>query len=100
MAFTNFLWDSVSFGRVVAIDLDTHETEVIASGVGIYYHLVDIPDVGPAFSLLKFGPALSYPFLSPNWGVGIQSTGTYAKRKMNKRAIFPPYSVGFMAYQY
>ena len=96
----SFLWDTVSFGRVIAIDTETQKTEVVSSGVGVYYHIVDIPDIGPAFSLLKFGPALSLPYLSPNWGVGIKSTGTYAKRKMNKRAVFPPYSVGFIAYQF
>ncbi len=96
----NFLWDSISFGRVLAIDTNTEASEVVANGVGIYYHLVDVPDIGPVFSLLKFGPSFSFPYLSPNWGVGIKSTGTYAKRKMNKRALFPPYSVGFVDYQY
>ncbi len=96
----NFLWDSIAFGRILAIDTETGETEMAAHGVGIYYHLVDVPDIGPVFSLLKFGPSFSFPYISPSWGLGIKSTGTYAKRKMNKRAIFPPYSIGFVDYQY
>ncbi len=95
-----FLWDSISFGRIVAIDLDTEISETISSGVGVYYHLIDVPDIGPTFSLLKLGPSFSFPYLTPTWGLGIKSTGTYAKRKMNKRAIFPPYSIGFVDYQY
>ncbi len=95
-----FLWDSISFGRILAVNLETETSETISSGVGVYYHLVDIPDTGPAFSLLKFGPSFSFPYITPTWGLGIKSTGTYAKRKMNKRAIFPPYSIGFVDYQY
>lgn len=96
----SLLWDSVAFGRIVAIDLTTGEHEEIASGVGVYYHLVDVPDIGPVFSLLKFGPSFSFPYITPTWGVGVKSTGTYAKRKMDKKAVFPPYSVGRVSYQY
>lgn len=94
-----FLWDSIAIGRVIAINLDTGEYETAASGVGIYYDIVDVPEIGPVFSLLKFGPSFSFPYLSPNWGLGISSTGTYTKRKMDKKTVFPPYSVGFVDYQ-
>jgi hypothetical protein len=97
---TGFLWDAISIGRVVSLDTETGHYETAASGVGLYYDLVDVPDIGPVFSLLKFGPSFSFPYLAPSWGVGIKSTGTYAKRGMNGRAIFPPYSVGFVDYQY
>lgn len=95
-----FLWDSASFGRVIAIDTETGEQSKISAGAGIYYHLVDVPDIGPVFSLMKFGPAFSFPYLTPNWGVGVKSTGTYTKRKMNKYAVFPPYSLGHVDFQY
>lgn len=97
---TNFLWDSISIGRVIALDVETAKTETIASGVGLYYDLVDVPDIGPVFSLLKFGPSFSFPYMAPSWGLGIKSTGTYAKRAMDGHAIFPPYSVGFVVFQY
>jgi hypothetical protein len=97
---TSFLWDAVSIGRIISLNTETGTHEIVASGVGLYYDLVDVPDIGPVFSLLKFGPSFSFPYLAPSWGVGIKSTGTYAKRAMNGRAIFPPYSVGFVDYQY
>lgn len=94
------LRDNVSLGRVIAVNTQSGAIDNVAGGVGIYYHLVDVPDIGPVFSLLKFGPSLSYPFIVPSWGLGIKSTGTYTKRKMNYRALFPPYSVGYVGYQY
>lgn len=97
---TSFLWDSIAIGRVIALDVDTGKYDTVSSGVGLYYDLVDVPDIGPVFSLLKFGPSFSFPYLSPSWGVGIKSTGTYAKRAMDGHAIFPPYSVGFVVFQY
>lgn len=99
-AAKSILWDSVALGRVIAVDAQSGAVDTVASGVGIYYHLIDVPDIGPVFSLLKFGPSLGYPFIAPSWGLGIKSTGTYAKRKMNYRALFPPYSVGYVGYQY
>ncbi|PCK07450.1 MAG: hypothetical protein COA42_14210 [Alteromonadaceae bacterium] len=96
----NFLSTSVSFGRIVAIDPNTGDTETISSGGGIFYHLVDVPDIGPVFSLLKFGPSFSFPYLTPSWGLGVKSTGTYAMRKMNRYAVFPPYSIGYVDFQY
>lgn len=98
-AAKDILWGSISFGRILAIDTKTGNTEKVAGGVGIYYHLVDVPDIGQVFSLLKLGPSLSFPYMVPHWGVGIKSTGTYAKRKMDIYALFPPYSVGYIAYQ-
>jgi hypothetical protein len=97
---TRFLWDAISIGRVISLNTETGSYETAANGVGLYYDLVDVPDIGPVFSLLKFGPSFSFPYMAPSWGVGIKSTGTYAKRAMNGRAIFPPYSVGFVDYQY
>ncbi len=97
---TGFLWDSISVGRVTSLNVETGRYDTLASGVGLYYDLIDVPDIGPVFSLLKFGPSFSFPYLAPTWGIGIKSTGTYAKRGMNGRAIFPPYSVGFVGFQY
>jgi hypothetical protein len=96
---SSFLWDSISIGRVISLDADTGRYDTVANGVGIYYDIVDVPDIGPVFSLLKLGPSFSFPFIAPTWGVGIKSTGTYTKRKMSGTAIFPPYSVGFVDYQ-
>ncbi|MDO3381129.1 hypothetical protein [Gilvimarinus algae] len=96
----DLVWENMSLGRVVAFDLETEAVETISRGVGIYYHIVDVPGIGQVFTLLKFGPSFSFPYLTPNWGVGVKTTGTYAKRKMNRRAAFPPYSIGFIAYQY
>lgn len=95
----SILWDALSFGRVVKVDAETGRMTTLASGVGIYYDFECVPDIGPVFSLMKFGPSFSMPFITPNWGVGIKSTGTYAKRKMNKYSVFPPYSIGHIAYQ-
>jgi hypothetical protein len=97
---TSFLWDSVSVGRVTSLNVETGRYDTVAKGVGLYYDLVDVPDIGAVFSLLKFGPSFSAPYLAPSWGVGIKSTGTYTKRKMDGHAIFPPYSAGFVAFQY
>lgn len=95
------VWDTVSIGRIIALDTQTEKVQTIASGFGIYYHLVDVPDIGPVFTLAKIGPSpLAMMMVQPYWGVGVKSTGTYAKRKMDKYAIFPPYSLGFIAYQY
>lgn len=93
------VWDALSFGRVVKVNATSGAMETLSSGVGIYYDLELIPGIGHVWSLLKFGPSFSMPFITPNWGIGISSTGTYAKRKMNKYAIFPPYSVGDIAFQ-
>lgn len=97
---SNFLWDSISIGRVIAINTQTGKYETVASGVGIYDNVIDIPDIGPAFSLIKLGASLSFPYMTPSWGVGIKSTGTYTKRSMDAHAVFPPYSVGFVGFQY
>jgi hypothetical protein len=95
------VWDTVAIGRIIAVDTQTEKVQTIASGFGIYYHLVDVPDIGPVFTLAKIGPSpLAMMMVQPYWGVGVKSTGTYAKRKMDKHAIFPPYSLGFIAYQY
>lgn len=95
------VWDTVSIGRIIAVDTQTEKVQTLASGFGIYYHLVDVPDIGPVFTLAKIGPSpMAMMMVQPYWGVGVKSTGTYAKRKMNKYAIFPPYSLGFIAYQY
>lgn len=93
------VWDALSFGRVIKVDRDSGAMETVSSGVGIYYDLEWVPGIGQVFSLLKFGPSFSFPYITPSWGVGIASTGTYAKRKMNKYAVFPPYSVGDIEYQ-
>jgi len=96
----SFLWDRVAFGRIMAIDPNTEKQEFVANGVGIYYDLIDVPDIGPVFSLLKFGPSFSFPFLAPNWGLGIKSTGTYAKRRLDYKSFFPPYNAGDVDFQY
>lgn len=95
----SLVWNTVKFGKIISVDTDTGNIETVSSGVGIYYDIVDIPDLGHAFTLMKFGPSFSYPGLTPNWGIGLSTTGTYTKRKMDKYAIFPPYSVGFIVYQ-
>lgn len=95
------VWDTVSIGRIIAVDTQTEKVQTLASGFGIYYHLVDVPDIGPVFTLAKIGPSpMAMMMVQPYWGVGVKSKGTYAKRKMDKYAIFPPYSLGFIAYQY
>lgn len=95
------VWDTVAIGRIIAVDTQTEKVQTLASGFGIYYHLVDVPDIGPVFTLAKLGPSpMAMLMVQPYWGVGVKSTGTYAKRKMDKHVIFPPYSLGFIAFQY
>ena len=96
---SSFLWDKVAVGRVFQVNTETGDVHSEASGLGIYYDLTYVPDIGAVFSLLKLGPAFSPPFVTPAWGIAIQSTGTYAKRKMSKKFVFPPYSIGFVDYQ-
>ena len=97
---SDFLKDTFFFGRIIALDINTGEVEQVSSGAGVFFHLVDVPDIGPVFSIIKFGPSFSFPYLSPHWGMGIKSTGTYTKRKMNKWVVVPPYSAGHVSFQY
>lgn len=91
------LWASILAGCVIAIDTVTGQTETVASGVGIYYHLVYVPDMRAVFTLMKSGLSFSILYMTLNWGL-VFSLQSLTLAKMNK-AVFPLYSVGFIAYQ-
>ncbi|WP_370981321.1 hypothetical protein [Agaribacterium sp. ZY112] len=96
----SLLWDSVALGRVNEINLGNGQIQQRASGVGLYFHVLDAPDFGAVFSIMKLGPAFSSPYISPHWGIAIERNGTYVRRKMNRDSLFPPYKVGRVSFQY
>lgn len=93
------LMSSVNVGRILSVDPKTDTVTTAIEGVGIYYHVTFIPGKGPAFSLLKLTGAIWFPFVKAAWGMGIQDRGTYSLRNLSTKALFPPYSLGYVSFQ-
>lgn len=93
------LWDSVAVGRILKLNPKNNATTTAASGLGLYYHLTVAPELGPVFSLLKLKGTVFPPFVTPAWGMGIGSKGTYALRKLAIKTLVPPYAIGQVSFQ-
>ncbi|MCE9687663.1 hypothetical protein LZP73_15855 [Shewanella sp. AS16] len=93
------LVNTVQFGRILAIDPKSGQIQNQAQGLGLYYHLDYMPDLGPVYALYKLSGKMFAPFVKVKWGIGVSSRGTFSIRDGSANSIFPPYSVGYISLQ-
>ncbi|GAA5216531.1 hypothetical protein GCM10025776_17530 [Corallincola platygyrae] len=93
------VFSATQFGQVLEVKPDSKKVKAHAKGLGLYYHLEYMPELGPVFSLYKLGGTVFAPYVNVKWGVGVKSRGTFAIRKAHYKSIFPPYAVGYVSVQ-
>jgi hypothetical protein len=92
------LGDSVSFGRIVKVPRSGQPTTLI-QGPALYFNLDDLPGTGVAHTVLRVGVKLLPPGLSVDFGVELQEKGFVRLRRLDWKALIPPYSFGLLGLQ-
>ncbi|HEX5055807.1 MAG TPA: hypothetical protein VFX02_04845 [Gammaproteobacteria bacterium] len=89
-----------SIGGVLKVNIGNRSVENEIEGLGVYFHIARAPDLGAVFTLFRIKAAPFSSFLvSPAWGIGVQSRGTYAIRDADFKTLYPPYSLGYISIQ-
>ena len=90
----------IKVGKILKVDVDTKDYQVITQNPQIPYHLQIDPELGMVYTQLKLTEQSALPPIKIEWGINIKVRGSYGLRKENHKKVLPPYLLGYLTIQH